>query len=205
MLRNLSVVGLTGGIASGKSLAASIFREMGIPVIDADALAHMVLAPDGLAYAAVLEAFGDDILVPGEDTIDRQRLGQKVFDNAPMRHKLEAITHPAIAQLAKQGMALVAERGEKLAIYEAALLVEAGIYRDLQALVVVATTLENQLSRLCQRDRMTPHAAAARIASQLPLEEKLAVADYVIENNGTYDAFREAVVALGKNLQQRFA
>ncbi len=187
MKKPFFIFGLTGGIASGKSTVAGFLREAGVPVIDADKLGHLVLEKGGEAYKPVVEAFGADIL--NEDgEIDRQLLGAKVFDNSDHRTKLEAITHPAIARLAQTGMEMIAERGEPLACYEAALLVETGAHKFLDALVVVSCSLETQLNRIVARDGFSKEAAAARIASQYPLADKLEVADHVINNEGSLDA-----------------
>jgi len=184
MISSLHVIGLTGGIASGKSTVSRVLRRCGIPVLDAAGLGHMVLEAGHPARDAVIDAFGRDILCADGVTIDRRRLGHKVFDSPAERARLEAITHPAIAALAKQGLALIADRGERLAVYEAALLVETGIHRHLEGLIVVSTSLENQLERLRLRDGLSAKDAATRIACQLPLAEKLNVADWVLENNG---------------------
>jgi len=152
----------------------------------------------------VVAAFGAGIL--GEDgvRIDRQQLGKEVFDDPARRAELEAITHPAIAELASQGLALIESRGIPLAIYEAALLVETGIYRSLAALIVVSCPLADQIDRVCARDGFTREAAAARIASQLPLEEKLAVADFVVTNDGTPEELEQQVRSLIDELAERF-
>jgi dephospho-CoA kinase len=186
MKKSLHLFGLTGGIASGKSTVADIVRKAGVPVLDADKLGHQVLEKDGEAYGPVVEIFGSDIL-SADGAIDRQKLGKKVFDDTAARKKLEALTHPAIARLAKRGIALIEERGIELAFYEAALLVETGIYKGLEGLVVVTCSVENQLKRVTARDGFSKEAASARIASQFPLEEKLAVADYIIFNDGDFD------------------
>ena len=195
---NLRIVGLTGGIASGKSTVAGFLREAGCPVLDADQLGKLVLERGHDAFDRVVETFGRDILGDNGD-IDRKRLGAKVFDNPAERAKLEAITHPAIAELARRGMELIAERGEPLAFYEAALLVETGIYKSLHTLIVVSCTVETQVSRLRARDGFTAEAAAARIASQYPLGEKIKVADYVIDTEGSLDDVRrETLEVLSK-------
>jgi dephospho-CoA kinase len=187
MKKSLHLFGLTGGIASGKSTVADNMRNAGVPVLDADTLGHQVLEKGGEAYGPVVEIFGSDIL-SADGAIDRQKLGQKVFDNTEARKKLEALTHPAISRLAKRGIELIKERGVELAFYEAALLVETGIYKGLEGLVVVTCSVENQLRRVMARDGFSKEAASARIASQLPFEEKLAVADYTISNDGDFDA-----------------
>jgi dephospho-CoA kinase len=204
MENQLTVVGLTGGIASGKSAVARAMRRLGLPVIDADGLGHMALEPDGEAYRPVLEAFGAGVLGDDGVAIDRQRLGRLVFDDPERRARLEAITHPAIAKLAKIGLALVAEREERLAVYEAALLVETGIHKGLAALIVVSCPVALQLERLVAREQLSKAAAAARIASQLPLEEKLKVADYVVENRGTLEELEVRVAELCAELRGRF-
>jgi dephospho-CoA kinase len=204
MPSDLIVIGLTGGIASGKSTVARMLREAGVPVLDADALGHMALEPDGPAYRAVIDRFGAEILDDDGRTIDRQKLGGVVFDDPLRRAELEELTHPEIAALARRGLTLVAERGEPLAVYEAALLVETGIHSGLAALIVVSCSLENQIARVCVRDGLNPPAAAARIAAQLPLREKLEVADYVIENDGDVAQLRGRTLEVLAQVRARF-
>ncbi|MCP4676618.1 MAG: dephospho-CoA kinase [Deltaproteobacteria bacterium] len=203
MTSNPSIIGLTGGIASGKSTVASFLREAGVPVIDADKLGHFALAKDGEAHEPVVEAFGPEILDEGGE-IDRQKLGAKVFDNADQRRMLEAITHPAIARLARKGLQMVAEREEPIAIYEAALLVETGIHEGFDALIVVSCTVAMQMERLMARNSFNKKAAAARIASQFPLEDKLEVADYIIENNGEIKETRIRTMQILDEIRDRF-
>jgi dephospho-CoA kinase len=203
MERPLKVVGLTGGIASGKSAVADVFRQCGLPVLDADELGHMVLDPEGAAYEQVVAIWGRDVL-GDDDAIDRRKLGAKVFGDSQARSQLEAITHPAIAQLAHRGLELIAEAGHKLAVYEAALLVETGVYKGLDSLIVVSCSLETQLRRLMARDGLSSSDAAARIASQLPLAEKLSVADYVVENSGDLQALSDKATELAGLLSLRF-
>lgn len=200
MKSELIVIGLTGGIASGKSLAARVLREKGIPVMDADALGHLVLEPDGAAYAEVVEAFGDGIFGVDGKTIDRQKLGKLVFDSPDRRRKLEEITHPAISRMAALGMEMIMEKGHRFAVYEAALLVETGLHESLSSVIVVSCSLANQLDRLCARDRIGREAAAVRIAAQYPLKEKLAVADHVLENDGTPEELVEKAAELADHL-----
>jgi dephospho-CoA kinase len=204
MEKSLHLFGLTGGIASGKSTVAGMLRKAGVPVLDADKLGHQVLEKDGEAYGPVLEIFGSDILSVDGD-IDRQKLGQQVFDNDEARKKLEAMTHPAISRLAKKGIELIKDRGEELAFYEAALLVETGIYKGLEGLVVVTCSLENQLRRVMARDGFGKEAATARIASQFPIKEKLAVADYTISNDGDFDMVRVEALAVLDAIRAKIA
>lgn len=203
MNRKLSVVGLTGGIASGKSAVADMLRRSGLPVLDADELGHLVLEPGAEAHEPVVAAFGEEILAEN-GTIDRRKLGAKVFGDTQARKRLESLTHPAIARMARRGLELIEESGRSLAIYEAALLVETGVYKGLDALVVVSCTVETQLRRIVSRDAMTAPAAAARIAAQFPLAEKLAVADYVIDNDGDLAGLEHKTLELVRTLRERF-
>jgi dephospho-CoA kinase len=202
MESQLKVVGLTGGIASGKSTVAGFLREAKVPVIDADGIGHLVLDKNGEAFEPVVTAFGSEIL-SADGTIDRQKLGAKVFNDEGKRAQLEAITHPAIAHLSKRGLEIIAERGEPLAFYEAALLVETNVHEGLDALVVVSCSVATQMARLMTREGFGREAAAARIASQYPLEEKLAVADYVIENDGSLVETRASTLRVLDKLKDR--
>ncbi|MDJ0762294.1 MAG: dephospho-CoA kinase [Myxococcota bacterium] len=197
------LVGLTGGIASGKSTVASFFREASVPVIDADKLGHLVLEKGGAAYEPVIAAFGNGILNENKE-IDRKKLGAIVFEDPKQRGELEAITHPAIAALAKRGIQMIAERKAPIAVYEAALLVETGIYKGLDALIVVSCSVATQMARIIARDGFDREAAAVRIASQFPIEEKLAVADYVIRNEGPMDQTRVDAMNILAELRKRF-
>ena len=199
----IKVVGLTGGIASGKSSVAAEMRALGLPVIDADALAHMVLEADGGAYGPVVDRFGTDIL-DDQKRIDREKLGKQVFDDEEARRDLEAITHPRIAQMAQRGMELVAERGEPIVIYEAALLVETGVHKSLDAVVVVSSSVAHQMERVVARDGLTLQAAAQRIGAQYPLDEKLKVADFVIANDSDFENLKSVTAQIVEQINQRF-
>lgn len=199
----LTVVGLTGGIATGKSTVAGFLREAKVPVVDADQLGRLVLEKDHVAYRPVIDAFGERVL-DEEGNIDRQRLGQVVFNDPSRRRILEEITHPAIAALARRAMELIQERGEHLAFYEAALLVETGIYKSLSALVLVTCSVESQLRRLTARDGISDQAAAARIASQYPVEEKLKVANYVIDTECSLDETQESTLRILAELRSQY-
>jgi len=198
----LPVIGLTGGIAAGKSTVARLFRREGCPVIDADALARLVLEPDGAAYGPVIRHFGTGIL--DEDRrIDRQRLGGLVFADPDARAALDRLTHPEIARLTRRAVELAHEHEARFVIYEAALLVETGFHRGLDGLIVVACPVELQLERLVARDGFTRQAAAARIAAQASLAEKLAAATWVIENDGDLVALEDRARAVLADLERR--
>ena len=175
--------GLTGGIASGKSTVAARFRERGIPVIDADQVAREVVAPGSEGLAAVVEAFGPDVL-DGEGALARKKLGAIAFADDTSRKKLNAILHPRIAMRTAERSALLASEGHPVACYEAALLVENGVADAFRPLVVVAAPEALQVERAMSRDGMSRGDAEARIRAQLPLEQKKKVADYVVDNDG---------------------
>jgi dephospho-CoA kinase len=184
----IELVGLTGGIGSGKSTVAQMIRDRGIPVIDADALARQVVEPGLPAYVEIAAAWPEVVGVDGR--IDRKKLGAIVFSDATSQTQLQAITHPRIReQVATQALALEAS-GHRLAFLEAALLVETGFYKQLGRLVVVASSEETQILRVMARDGCAREAALARMRAQRPLADKIRVADYVLDNNGDIEATR---------------
>ncbi len=180
----MRIIGLTGGIASGKSTVARLLAARGARVLDADQLARQVVAPGTPGLAAVVEAFGPQVLAP-DGALDRAALGERVFGDEAARRQLETITHPRIAARFLQETERAAEQGVPVLVYEAALLVESGARAAVQELVVVAATPEVQVARVAARDGLGEAAARARIAAQAPLKEKLAVADHVIKNEGS--------------------
>lgn len=185
--RPLLRVGLTGGLASGKSVVGRELERLGCHRLDADALGHEVLQPDGEAYAPVLEAFGTGILQDGEASpapIDRKKLGAIVFGHPDRLAALSAIVHPAVRRLAKVRTEALADG---ILIYEAAILVETGAYREFDRLIVAACPEEMQIQRAMQRDGLDRASVLARLRQQLPLAEKVRCADYVIDTSGTLE------------------
>ncbi|MEO6774965.1 MAG: dephospho-CoA kinase [Kofleriaceae bacterium] len=183
------VIGLTGGIASGKSTVARLLVARGATVIDADALARQIVEPGQPALAELVARFGAAILT-AEGELDRKRLGALTLGpgaDPAARADLGKITHPRIAAASARAIAEAGERGAQVVFYEAALLVENRAYEHLAGLVVVASTPEVQELRLVARDALTPAEARARIAAQASLEAKLAVATWVIHNDGQLD------------------
>ncbi len=197
------IVGLTGGIASGKSTVAARLRKLGIPVVDADALAREVVAPGTPGLAAVVEAFGAGVLTP-EGALDRKALGALVFADEAARKRHEGIPHPRIAAAGRAKLAALATHPAPYRVYEAALLVENGLQRAFPALVVVAAEEATQLARLRARDGLDEAAARARLAAQLPLADKIAVATDVLHNDGDRASLEAAVDALDATLRTRF-
>ena len=193
------VVGLTGGIGSGKSVVAEVLRSMGVAVMDADRLSRIVMAPSGSAYQGIVDVFGHGIL-SADGRIDRKLLGSVVFADSDKRRTLEGITHPAIAAESVAAIARFAASGHRIVVYEAALLVETGRHRQMQALVVVVADDEVRLERICRRDGISHEEAVARLASQMDQKSKADHADYLIDNTGTLEQTRQQVTELWPRL-----
>ena len=181
----MHVVGLTGGIACGKSTVARLLRERGLAVIDADRIARDLVEPGQPALADVLSQLGAD-LIGADGRLDRRALGRRVFADADARRRLEAILHPAIARASQEAFAALAREGHALAFYEAALLVETGRHTGFSALMVVSAPPALQRQRLVAREPdLGPEDVEARIAAQIPVDDKAALADVVIMNDGS--------------------
>lgn len=177
------VLGITGGIACGKSLVCQFFRELGATVLSADELAREVVRPGEEAYKKVVAHFGKEILA-ADGNIDRSRLAEKIFLVPAERQELNRITHPAIGHLADKRISELRQDPKvPLIIYEAPLLFEAKAEERVDLVLVVATTPEQQLERLMQRDKLSQAEASLRIAAQMPLAEKISRADILVENN----------------------
>lgn len=201
MNRGLLLVGLTGGIASGKSLVSALFQELGALVIDADRLAREIVEPGRPAYREIVEAFGREILEP-EGRVDRKRLGAEVFADPEKRRRLEEITHPRIQALRQARLEALADQGyDGIVIQDAALLIEVGAHQAVDRVVVVYVDEATQIKRLVVRDGLSEAEARQRIQSQMPLEEKARLADYVVDNRGTPEETRRQVEAIYRALQ----
>lgn len=179
----MRVVGLTGGIATGKSTFAEALRARGVPVVDADALSRAAVEPGRPALAEIARAFGPGVLAP-DGSLDRRTLGAIVFADEAARRRLEAILHPAVRQAMAEETARLAAAGHDLVFYDTPLLYEVGLDRTLDSVVVVFAPPEAQRQRLAARDALTPGEADDRIAAQLPIEEKVRRADFVVDNTG---------------------
>jgi dephospho-CoA kinase len=183
----MHVFGLTGGIASGKSTVGRRFAERGVPVVDADKLARDVVERGTEGLAAVVDAFGSQVLT-ADGHLDRAALGAIVFADPSKRKTLEGITHPRIARAGQARMMDLAAEGHRLACYEAALLIEAGTADLFRPLVVVGAPESVQIARTMTRDGLDEASARARVRAQKPLHEKLALADFVIANDGSLES-----------------
>jgi dephospho-CoA kinase len=177
------LVGLTGGIASGKSTVSRQLAGLGCQLIDADVLAREVVAPGEPALAAIVEAFGREVLQP-DGTLDRARVAAAIFADPAKRKRLEAITHPAILGRRQARLdALAASGFDGIVVQDAALLIEVGGHAHVDRLVVVYADPTVQRERLMRRDGLARDEAKRRIASQMPLADKAALAHYVIDNS----------------------
>jgi dephospho-CoA kinase len=171
-------------MASGKSAVAARFRERGVPVIDADAISRDVAQPGSDTVALIAKEFGAEF-VAADGTLERKKLSAHVFGDDSKVKRLNAIMHPRIAMEGARRTAELSDRGEPLVCYEAALLVENGLQDAFRPLVVVAAPLAVQVARAAARDSLDEALVRARITAQLPLEEKIRVADIVVQNGGT--------------------
>jgi dephospho-CoA kinase len=195
-------VGLTGGIATGKSNVLSVLGELGCAIGDADQFAHESIAPGAPAYAEVVGEFGREVLA-ADGQIDRARLGALVFADAARRARLEAIIHPRVYEAQARWLREVEARDPAaIAVFDAALLIETGSYRRFDKLVVVHCAPEIQLARLMSRNDLSRDEALARINAQMPSAEKLKFADYAVDTSGDFAATRRQVESLYKELRR---
>jgi dephospho-CoA kinase len=182
--RPFLLVGLTGGIATGKSTVDAVLRELGAVIIDADVLAREVVEPGEPALAEIDAEFGPTVIGP-DGRLDRKALGAIVFANPDRRRKLEAMTHPRIRERFQRRIdELTAENFRGLVFFDAPVMIESGTYRNMDRLVVVITDEATQIARLMARDGIDREDALRKIQSQMPLAEKAKLADYVIDNSG---------------------
>jgi dephospho-CoA kinase len=197
-------LGLTGGIASGKSAVAAMLRDLGFPVLDADSLAHKLIDPGQPAYAEVLREFGPSI-TDGQGRVDRAKLATLVFADRTKLDRLNAIVHPRVAEAVLRQFDEWALQGTRDAAFvEAALLVESGIHKKLDGLVVAWCEPEQQLERLAARG-LSEAEARRRIAAQMPVEEKLRLATEKIDCSGSLEETRHQVEALAAGLRRQQA
>jgi dephospho-CoA kinase len=179
------LVGLTGGIGSGKSTVARMLEQRGAVVFDADVLARRAVEMGTPGYQAVVERFGADVLAPGGD-LDREALASIVFADPAARRDLEAIVHPEVRRMFAEGTEEHRD-SDRVVVFSAPLLVETGMHTAFEVLLVVSTTVTTQVERLMRDRGMSEDAVRARIAAQAPLEDKAAVADVLIDNEGSIE------------------
>jgi dephospho-CoA kinase len=190
-------VGLTGGVASGKSSVAAVLADLGAVLIDADKLAREVVAPGTDGLRRVVEEFGPDVLT-ADGSLDRPALGAVVFGDEPARRRLEAIIHPLVRARARE-LEDAAPDGA-VVVHDIPLLVETGQADRFDAVLVVDVPVPTQIARMVERRGMTPEEAAARVAAQATREQRLAASTYVIDNTGTLEDLRERVTEVFEKL-----
>lgn len=201
------VVGLTGGIASGKSTIGKLLRELGATVVDADEVARDVVQPGQPAYQQIVAAFGPGVLVDGEAPpsgempLDRRKLAARVFADEAARRTLNQITHPAIAAESARRMQLAMATGASVIVYEAALLVENNIYQGMDGLIVVDIPEELQVRRAVSRGGLSEEEARARIRSQASRADRRKAATWLIDNQGSPEAARQQLLSLWHELR----
>ncbi len=197
------LVGLTGGIGSGKSTVARMLEERGAVVFDADVLAREVVEPGTQGHQAVVERFGANVLAPGGE-LDREALASIVFADPSARRDLEAIVHPEVRRRFAEGSEEFRDT-DRVVVFSAPLLVETGLHTAFEVLLVVATPVENQIERLMRERGMSETTIRARIDAQAPAEAKAEVADLLIENVGTLEELEERVGQVWTELAARAA
>ncbi|RSK28122.1 dephospho-CoA kinase [Bacillus sp. HMF5848] len=197
------VIGLTGGIASGKSTVSAMLREIGVPVIDADVIAHQVVKVGQPAYNEIVNVFGDSIL-KADKTIDRPQLGSIVFNNEQKRLVLNSIVHPAVRQAMLSEKNLYIQQGHSVVVLDIPLLFESKLTSLVDKVLVVYVDEEIQLARLIKRNQLTETEALARISSQMPLKNKVELADAVINNNGTIEDSQRQLFHILKEWHVKF-
>ncbi len=196
------LVGLTGGIASGKSLVARVFRDLGAHLIDADRIVHELLEPEQQGWEEVVRHFGGEIQLP-DGRIDRRKLGEIVFNDQEKRQWLNGCLHPKVFDVfLSQTRHMRNRQQDTIIVLDAALLIETGYHQKMDCTIVVYADLEQQIERLCRRDSFTREQALARIGSQMPLSEKRACADYVIDNTGTREQTEQQARSIFECLKQ---
>ena len=189
------MIGLTGGIASGKSTVAKILERFGAAVVNADVLAREVVEPGREAWNEIVDAFGDQVLQP-DRALDRQKLRALIFNQPEARKKLESIIHPRVRALADERIRKHAAAGYAVVVYEVPLLFEGNLHEWLRPVILVACDVDTQRQRLQQRDQLGAAEAQKHIDAQMSLEEKRRLADYVIENNGSLEDLEREVQAV---------
>ncbi|MBY0146611.1 dephospho-CoA kinase [Neobacillus niacini] len=189
------VIGLTGGIASGKSTVSNMLKEMAVTVIDADVEARLAVEKGEPAYQEILAGFGDDIVLPSGD-IDRVKLGSIIFHNAEKRQLLNGIVHPEVRRRMNSQVEAAKERGEQVIVLDIPLLFESKLTHMVEKTILVYVDRDIQLKRLMERNNLSLEEAEARIKSQMPLSDKVPLADAVINNNGTITESKKQLIEI---------
>jgi len=196
------IVGLTGGVASGKTAISQVLKEEGAYIIDADQIARELVQPHKPAWNELIRAFGQEILRE-DGSIHRKKLAEKVFANPEQRKLLNQILHPRIREeMGRRAKEIGQKDPEAIVMIDAPLIVELGDHREMDKLIVVTSTQTQQIERLKDRDGTSPEEALRIVSSQMPLEEKLKFADFVIRNEGSLEETRKRTKEVFKELKK---
>lgn len=187
------IVGLTGGIATGKSTVARMFSDLGAYLVDSDCISHQVVEPGSMGLQRVVDCFGSGVLAE-DGSLDRRKLGAIVFSSPEKRKALEALLHPLIFEEKNRQIATIRKKDQHAVVMvDVPLLIELGRHSTMDAVVLVYARPQVQLERIMMRDSLSEQEAASRIASQMPIDEKLKYAQYVICNDGPVEETRSVV------------
>ena len=197
------LVGLTGGMGSGKSLAASYFKTLGAQMINADRISRELVAPGKPAWKEIIEEFGSNVLNP-DQTLNRKQIAAIVFNDESKRKKLEDIIHPRVIVEERRLYEKYRQKNSRvLAVIDAALLIESGNYKNVDKVVVVQCGKEEQIRRVMERDGTARSEVENRLHSQMPLEEKVVFGDYILRNDDTRESLKSQVGELYRNLRDQ--
>lgn len=200
----MDIYGLTGGIGSGKSAAAAIFEECGVPVVSADELSRIVVTPGSEGLTAVVAAFGEGVLTP-EGELDRRKLGAIIFKDPSQRARLEGILHPRIRDSFQDVLTALEATGQHLVVYEVPLLFENNLEKQMKAVILVSAPEDQRIARVMTRDKLNADDVRARMAAQMDDQTRRSKAQYVLENDGDLEHLRAQVEALLARIQPRKA
>jgi dephospho-CoA kinase len=197
------VIGLTGGVATGKSTVAKGFEALGVPVLDADGLAHEAIEPSKGAYDRLVEAFGSGIL-KDSNRIDRRKLRELLVSDPQAKKQIEAIVHPEVLRLSLKKMGELEQKGARWVLFEVPLLFEMGLEKVFSPVIVVYCPRSVQVERLILRDKMSSKSALGLLEAQKDIEEKRRLADFVLDNTGPFNALQLQIGTLYDTLKGRY-
>ncbi|MGO8989382.1 MAG: dephospho-CoA kinase [bacterium] len=196
------IVGLTGGVASGKTAVSQVLREEGAYIIDADQIARELVQPHKPAWNEIIRAFGKEILQE-DRSVDRKELADKIFADPEQRKVLNQILHPRIKEeIARRAREIGQKNPEAIVVIDAPLLVELGMHHNVDRLIVVTSTQTQQMERLKKRDGRSPEEALRLLSSQMPVEEKEKLADFVVRNEGSLEEMKKRAKEVFKELKR---